>query len=118
MNTTHTQRALVRFAGFALAATLTSFAHAEGGDNRGEMMFADMAKPSWTSDKPRADVKAATRAANVDGGIGNNGQATYRPYYYTKRGPFANSTKTRAESKAETAEAIKNHQMPHAGEFI
>lgn len=117
MNTAHTQRALLRFAGLALAATVASFAHAEAGDNRGEMMYADKGMPAAT-DKPRADVKAATRALNVDGGLGNNGQATYRPYYYSKRGPFANSTKTREERKAETAEAIKNHQMVHAGEFI
>jgi len=118
MNTTHTPRTLIRVASFLFAATVASLAHAEAGDNRGEMIFKDLEKPAWTSDKPRTDVKTATRAANRDGGLGNNGQATYRPYYYTKSGPFANSTKTRADRKAETVQAIKGHQMVHAGEFI
>jgi len=115
MNTAHTHRTLIRIATLAFAATVASLAHAEAGENRGEMMYLDQGMPTTRSDLPRTDVKVATRAANQDGGLGNNGQATYRPFY---RGVPVQSTKTSAERKAETMLAIKNHQMVHSGEFI
>ena len=121
MNTAHAHRTLIRIASLAFAATIASFAHAEAGDNRGEMIFTEKMMPTTPSDLPRADVKAATRAANRDGGLGNNGQATYRPFYYAQRDgvpAYPKSTKTRAERKAETVHAIKTHQMLHAGEVI
>jgi len=121
MNTAHTPRTLIRIATLALAATVASLAHAEAGENRGEMMYTEKVMPSTPSTVSRTDIKDATRAANRDGGLGNNGQATYRPFYYATRDgvpAYTASTKTRAERKEETVHAIKNHQMVHAGEFM
>jgi hypothetical protein len=121
MNTAHTHRTLIRIATLAFAATLASLAQAGAGDTHGEMIFTEPVMPSTPSTLPRAGVKDATRAANRDGGLGNNGQATYRPFYYAQRDglpAYPQSTKTRAERKAETVHAIKTHQMLHAGEVI
>jgi len=121
MNTAYTHRTLIRIATLAFAATVASVAHAEAGANRGEMIFTEPVMPSTPSPLPRAGVKDTTRAANRDGGLGNNGQATYRPFYYAQRDglpAYPQSTKTRAERKAETVLAIKNHQMMPAGEAI
>jgi len=121
MNTTYTHRTLTRIAALAFAATVASVAQAETGVLHGELMLNEPAMPSGPSTVSRDDVKAATREANRDGGLGNNGQATYRPFYYATRDgvpAYPASTKTRAERKAETVYAIKSHQMVHAGEFM
>ena len=122
MSTSYTHRTLIRIATLAFAASIASLAHAgEAGQDRGEMIFTEKEMPATQSTLPRSDVKATTRAANRDGGLGNNGQATYRPFYYAQRDglpAYPKSTKTRAERKAETVQAIKDHQMMHAGEVI
>ena len=121
MNTAYTHRTLIRIATLAFAATATSLAHAGPNYTHGELMFTEPAMPTAPSTVSRDAVKAATRAANRDGGLGNNGQATYRPFYYAQRDgvpAYPASTKTRAERKAETVLAIRNHQMLPAGEAI
>ncbi|HEY6511203.1 MAG TPA: hypothetical protein VI032_04450 [Burkholderiaceae bacterium] len=121
MNTAHTHRTLSRIAALAFAATVASVAQAGPPVMQGELVFTEPVMPTTPSTVSRDAVKAATRAANIDGGLGNNGQATYRPFYYATRDgvpAYTASTKTRADRKAETVHAIKSQQMLHAGEVI
>ena len=85
MNTAYTHRTLTRIAALAFAATVASVAQAGPPVMHGELIFTEPAMPTTPSTVSRDAVKAATRAANRDGGLGNNGQATYRPFYYATR---------------------------------
>jgi hypothetical protein len=118
MNTTRTDRAMLRVAGFVFAVLLGSVAHAQGGDNRGELMLTDKQMPAAPSPMTRDERKATTVAANRNGGLGSPGQSSYRTYNLSPRDQLAKSTKTRAEGKAEILRAVKDHKLMPAGEAI
>lgn len=73
-------------------------------------------KQAPISVRSRADRKAETLAANRNGGLGSPGQSLYNGYNVASREFLARSTKTRAEGKAETLQAAKDHQLMPAGE--
>ncbi|HEU5293879.1 MAG TPA: hypothetical protein VFU71_03725 [Burkholderiaceae bacterium] len=74
--------------------------------------------PNTPSTKPRDQRKAETREANRNGGLGSPGQTSYKTYNMSQRDLLAKSTKTRAEGKSETMQAVNGKQMMPAGEAI
>src|SRR5262245_35286305 len=116
MNTLNTYRAIVRVAGLAFAALLGTIAHAQSGDSRGELMLTEKQMPDGPPAITRDERKAATLAANRNGGLGSPGQSSYRTYNLSQREQLAKSTKTRAQGKAETMQAVKEHKLMQAGE--
>ncbi|MFI4932277.1 MAG: hypothetical protein ACHP83_18690 [Burkholderiales bacterium] len=70
------------------------------------------------STRTREQRKAETLAANRNGALGDYGPNAYRPYNAAFREALAASTKTRADGKAETRQAIKQNQMLRAGEAV
>ena len=64
----------------------------------------------------RAERKAETVAANRNGGLGSPGQQRFKTENYSQRDQLAKSTKTKAEGKAETKQAIQEKKMMPAGE--
>ena len=81
----------------------------------GELIPVDMDAPSTVSREQR---KAETLAVNRTGALGDYGHNTLYAYNVAPWKPLATSTKTRADRKAETMQAIKQHQMLPAGEAI
>ena len=81
----------------------------------GELIPVDMDAPSTVSREQR---KAETLAANRNGALGDYGPNTLYTYNVALWKPLATSTKTRADRKAETMQAIQHHQMLPAGEGI
>jgi len=73
-------------------------------------------QPAPLSIRSRTERKAETVAANRDGGLGNNGKRTYYTHNIAPREALAKSTKTRADGKAETQQAIRHRQVIGAGE--
>ena len=115
MNASHTHRTLARIAGLVLVTTLAASAHAQS-ETRGELLLTEKQMPAAASDYTREQRKAVTLAANHNGGLGSPGQSSYRTYNTSQRDQLAKSTKTRAERKAETMQAVQRHQLMGAGE--
>ena len=81
----------------------------------GELIPADTPKASTVS---REKLKAETLAVNRTGVLGDYGRNTWYTYNVVPRLALDTSTKTRAERKAETMQAIQHKQMVPAGEAI
>jgi len=72
-------------------------------------------QPTPLSTRSRAELKDETVAANRDGGI-SSGKSFYYTHNIAPREQLAKSTKTRANGKAETLQAIHDHKVIGAGE--
>jgi len=134
MSVHRTPRLLASFAILGLSAAFTHGAFALGdpvsradvkaqaraanlaGELRAGELLAPIPMPSST--RSREQRKAETRQANRDGGLGNNGAATFRTYSTSQRDALSRSTKTRDEGIAETRQAIHDHQLTPAGEGV
>jgi hypothetical protein len=134
MSATRTTRLL---AALAAVGFVTVFAHAayaqEAAVSRADVIAetraANMAGELWVgeiqpaptlmaSTRSREQRKAETRAANTNGGLGNNGAKAYYPGNREALAALASSTKTRADRKAETMQAIRDHKLTAPGEGI
>ena len=80
----------------------------------GELIAADVPAASTVT---REQLKAEVLAASRTGKLGDYGRNWYA-YNVALWLPLATSTKTRADRKAETMQAIQHHQMLAAGEAI
>jgi hypothetical protein len=81
----------------------------------GELIAVDVSAASTITREQR---KAETLAANRNGALDDYGQNTLYAYNVAPRLPLATSTKTRADGKAATMQAIKQNQMLRAGEAV
>ncbi|HTP72676.1 MAG TPA: hypothetical protein VML58_10695 [Burkholderiaceae bacterium] len=130
-------RLFAGIAGMAIAAAFVSTAYAQSGelmpvsraDVKAQTRAANKAgeiatgeedgsiyQPKPVSLRTRADRKAETLAANKNGGLGSPGQRLYWTYNVMPRELLAKSTKSGADGKAETRQAIRDHKMVPAGE--
>jgi hypothetical protein len=138
MNAIHTTRLL---AGIAFAAVLVPAAYAvadgqpvsrtevkqqtrtanQAGEllPAGEAIAADKQTLPATTTRTREQRKAETLAANSNGALSDYGPNSYGPYRNAAtRAALAASTKTRADGKAETLQAAKDHKLMAPGEAI
>ena len=125
-------------AGFAIAALAAAFghtAHAQGqyiplsraevnaqtraASHAGLLVAGEadpaVKQPAPVSSRSRTELKDEVVAANRDGGL-SSGKRSYYTHNIAPREQLAKSTKTRADGKADTLQAIHDHKVIGAGE--